>query len=255
LLPQLQTELTFRVRNDYFEIATGRLYDPPLEEIGLLPDEFRRRLVAGETVDDVGRELFGRALLDTLRNALIDLNSATKSGAALFSGSRLDLLSMNAIEGIAPDLEEVEHWEAERSVALPWVRHLSPEEVVRLREEAALALPRLREAILGALAAGSGPAAIAALRNDAVEVEAALNALKPSRGSQFRSVAGALGITVAVYGVTAGLATPETALGSLGALLGLLHSSARKDEQDLASITSRPGYALLKARELKKHKH
>lgn len=255
LLPQLQTELTFKVKNDYFEVKTGRLYDPPLEEILLLPDEFRRRLAAGDTVDDVGRELFGRTLPGTLRKVLIDLNSATKSGAALFSGSRLDLLSMNAIEGSAPDLDEVEHWEAERSVELPWVRNLNPEEVVRLREEAALALPRLREAILGTLAAGSGPAAIAALRNDAVEVEGALNALKPSRGSQFRRVAGALGITVAVYGVAAGLATPATALGSLGALLGLLHSSARKDEQDLASITSRPGYALLKARELKKHEH
>ena len=141
-------------------------------------------------------------------------------------------------------------------VELPWVNRLAPSEIVHLRQEAGVALPRLREKMLRAFMPGNTVKpqdVIAELRVDAAEVEAELKSLNLRRGSRFRTAAGILGVTMSVYGFAAGFATATTALGSLMSLLGLLHVSARKDEQDSIKTESRPGYVLLKAREMLQH--
>jgi hypothetical protein len=51
-------ELNFKWRNDFIEIDTGRLYDPPVENFAPLSDEQRRELEAGRNVEDVGVALF-----------------------------------------------------------------------------------------------------------------------------------------------------------------------------------------------------
>jgi len=92
---------------------------------------------------------------------------------------------------------------------------------------------------------------ISELRLDAAEVEAELKSLNLGRGRRFRTGAGILAVTMAVYGFAGGVAA--TSVASLISLLGLLHVSARKDEQELAKAESRPGYVLLKAREMLQH--
>lgn len=258
LFPQIKNEFAFTWRNDYLEIGMGRLYDPPVEHFATLSEDQRRQLQTGGSLEEVGVAVVQPMLRSTLRSVLADLSSASKIDAALFSSSRLDLLSLNAIEGVAPALNNVEHWEEERSVELPALRELTPAQVLQLRQEAELALPRLREKMLRALGTDTTanvPDTLAELRVDAAEVEAELKSIKPSRGAAFRNVAGMLGITMSVYGFVNGFALPAVALGSLGSLLGLLHASARKDEQDVAKAKSRPGYALLRAREIQHKRH
>jgi hypothetical protein len=255
LLPLLQPELKFHWTKDYLEMDMGRLYEPSIINMTALPEATRRELEAGRSVEDVGREIFEKSLRSILKQVLDDLNSASKINSALFSASRLDMLSLNALEGVSHDPARIDIWEAERSVELPWVNRLAPVEIARLREEAAVALPRLREKMLRAFTPGTTVKpqdVIGELRADAAEVEAELKSLNIKRGSRFRTVAGILGVTMAVYGF-ADPGNAGTALGSLVSLLGLLHVSARKDEQDFTKAKSRPGYVLLKAREMLQH--
>jgi hypothetical protein len=166
------------------------------------------------------------------------------------------MLSLNALDnGSSPTLKELDKWEQARSIQLPWIKKLSAQEILTLRAEADRALPRLREKVMQIVTSPTAnPSdAIAELRYEALEAEVEINAINQSRGTHFRNVSGILGITMAVYGFAADFIQPATALISLSTLLGLLHTSARKDEQDLARQQSPPGYVLLKARELAQH--
>jgi hypothetical protein len=256
LLPKLQDELTFEYEKGILKVRTGRLDDPPILTNIYVSRVMQRRLESGRsvTVDRLGREYFADELQSILRGVLVEMYSAARTKSSLFSGSRLDLLALHALEHTFTDLKNIDVWEKERSVELPWVKELSAQQIVTLREEAADALPRLREKMVRLMTPGlqtNLAETIAELRDEALEVEAEIKAVKPRRGANFRNVAGVLGVSMAIYGFAAD--SVPLALGSLMSLLGLLHTSARKDEQDLARQKARPGYVLLKAREMTQH--
>ena len=256
LWPEIERELKFERRNDLLVTETGLLHSPPLRELMPLPEEAVRRLDSGAPVESIGRELFIKSLRRDLRATLLDMYSASRLEAAVFSGSRLDMLALTYLEKNTSRFQDLENWEAERSLELPWVAKLTPRQVVELRSEASLALPRLRERLLGFFAQrdeGNSARLIGELRNEASEVEAELRSVDAGRGARFRNLAGALGITISVYGFAAGFAPPMAALSGLATLLGLLHSSARKDEHDVTALQSKPGFALVKAREIRDH--
>jgi hypothetical protein len=197
-------------------------------------------------------------LREHVETLLGDMLSARQLGGVLASGSRLGLLALKRTEAAAIAPNEVEQWEALRTVRLPWVDHLSASEILRLREEAAAALPRLRSLVAQKLAAPGNneqqlKQLLAELRDQAIEVKAELDNLKWYRERGFRTLSGTLGISVAVYGLAAGFVTPAVALGSLLSMLGIVHSAERQDERDHAKIISKPGYVLMKARELAHH--
>jgi hypothetical protein len=141
------------------------------------------------------------------------------------------------------------------------VQKLSPADVVHLREQAATALPRLRGLLSRRLSAPADDSdarifdAVAELRSEAAEVESELRNLRLTRERGFRTLTGGLGLTIAIYGVAAGFVAPAVGLGSLLSLLGLIHAAERQDEKRADELKSRPGYVLLKARDLLSHAH
>jgi hypothetical protein len=198
------------------------------------------------------------SLKHTLSMTVRDIRSAERMTSPLFSASKLDVMALRMIDEAPVGVREITSWERSRSVNLPWIGELSVEQVAQLRIEAADALPRFRESFLRALMQppDNDRAAIEAiqrLRAEAEEVASELKALNVTRGSSFRTTAGLLGVTASVYGFGSGFVPPAGAIGGLLSLLGLLHGSARKDEQDEAKLRSKPGYVLLKARELLDH--
>jgi hypothetical protein len=200
------------------------------------------------------KALIGQLLRDQVREVFLDILSAQNLHSTVVSGSRADLLCVKAVERQIPDLSSIDCWEQEREVRIPWVSDLTPREVVAVREQAASALPRFRERfaqrITGRLESDAGVEVIRELRAEAAEVEAELSALSPRLRRRDRGSIGLLSIGVALYGVAA-LGVPATAgVAQLLATLGLIHGMARSDRGEEARIKTRPGYVLLKAREL-----
>jgi hypothetical protein len=259
VLRDAQSELSFSAEKDAIVVDTGKLYEPPLVGLMRLGKEDKKRLSRGERLEDIGRALYEPKLRESVRDAFLYLKTASKLKSVLFSSSRLDLLAVRELERTRPDFSDIEAWEAARATELPWIKDLSVPQVLQLREEASIALPRFRQAMSASL---SGPhekigersdAVIHELREQAAEVAAELKALSLPSERRFRNVAGVLGLTISVYGFGAAIIPAPVALGTLVSLLGLLHGSARKDEQEANKVMSRPGYVLVKAKELLSH--
>ena len=60
-------------------------------------------------------------------------------------------------------------------------------------------------------------------------------------------------MTVSIYGFAGEFLAPGVALTGLGTLLGLLHTSGHTERAQDVKIKSRPGYVLVKAKELAQH--
>jgi hypothetical protein len=60
-------------------------------------------------------------------------------------------------------------------------------------------------------------------------------------------------MTLSVYGMAGDMPMQAVALTGLIAMLGLLHTTRRSDHQAHARLISRPGYVLVKAKELAEH--
>jgi hypothetical protein len=91
------------------------------------------------------------------------------------------------------------------------------------------------------------------LREESEEVSAELRALNFSRGDRFRNLSGSLALTMFVYGFAADFVPAAAALGGLLSALALVHQDSRKAHQERGRLESRPGFVLLKAREIFEH--
>lgn len=218
----------------------------------------KKRLHSGGSLLDLGKEKAINAIRAGMRESLFELNHSARISSVLFSTSRKALLALKGLDADAPTLSTLALWEKARSIQLPWVNELSIEQVLRLRQEAQQALPAFRGTFVKHVASPNATPSsledrIEKLRENAFEVERELKALNPSAENQFRTIAGSLGITISVYGFAAGVAPPALALGGLMTLLGLVHSSARHDQQKLDELKAQPGYVLLAAKQLREH--
>ena len=255
LIDIVNSELTFRVKNDLLTIGMGSLTDPPRLLDYWLSDELKRDMKTGlMSVRDVGRSVFTKHIKEELHRLCIEAQSAASMSSPLFSSSRLDVLALRALEGQSPDLKEIELWEGARSIKLPWIKQLTPEGVVQLREEAAYALPQFRERMLKVLSERDDePKAVTSsimeLREEAEELVAKLKSLRLDDGKRGRSAFGSLAITLSIYGFAAGFPAWTQIAMLMSALLGL-HLDARKDAKDAQELISRPAYVLVKAKEL-----
>lgn len=127
-----------------------------------------------------------------------------------------------------------------------------------LRQEASKALPRLRELlrtelILPAADDKKVEEVVAQLRSQALEVDAELDALRLPKERHFRVGMGGLAMSFVVYGLAT--QSPQLIAGSLAALLATLvhlRNTERNHDSEVAKLTSKPAYALLRARQLVK---
>ncbi len=245
----------FKRQGDGIEIATGEFQGVPLVHIIPINAKGKRKLARSPDVKSMGLSVYKDMIYNEVHETLFKMSSAP-SGSVTFSNSRLSVLAARQFDTIRPTGSEVEVWEASRSASLPWVSELAVPQIVELRDAAHAALPRLRSRMARAFSgASTGDAKTIAfdLREEAAEVEAELKALDTKREGRFRTVSGLLGMTVAVYGFSGEVLPAGAALTGLGSLLGLLHAAGHKERHDVAQVVSRPGYVLVKAKELAEH--
>ena len=243
--------------DDGYYIETGMLYEPPITSF--LPfASASRKNISKKRILDYHKE----CIADEIREILMGCHSESVQGSAVFSNSRVALKALRSLEGRAVP-NQIEAWELAHSADLPWIKDLSVKQVVQLRDEAENALPQFREQL--AINVSSKNATelndsdsrsaelIRKLRASAEEVTAELHAVNIAGERKFNTVAGTLGLTVAIYGFGADFLGPGAALGTLLSTLGLIHNASKKDEHDVRKISSKPGYVLVRAKDLLSH--
>jgi hypothetical protein len=258
LVKELGVEVKTEVLANSLSVSTGSLHDTPLSLIHRLDKSDRERLQAGVKPQELGTEIYLAHVRDAVHQAVLELKFAQSVSSPLFTTSRRELLTLRHLDAEVTDAASVETWEKTRSIQLPWLSELSIPDIVRLREDAQRALPGFRARFAQALVQREEdpkavPKLVAELRLEVSEIEAELVALALPSEARFRNVAGVLGMAISVFGFASGGVPPGVALGGLVSILGLLHSSTRKDEQEAARLQSKPAYVLVKARELLEH--
>ena len=224
----------------------------------VLPMNAKVKRMIAKTKDrqKLALDLLSPTIYDEVHETLFKMRRAAPFRAVTFSNSRVSLRAARQFDAQAPSDTDLEVWEASRSANLPWVSDLSVPQILKLREEADRALPRFRERMGSGLTSGSREEAtkvIRRLREEAFEVEAELKALDAKGEGRFRSLSGILGMTVSVYGFAGEFLAAGAAITGLGTLFGLLHAAGHKERQEVSKLTARPGYVLVKAKELAEH--
>lgn len=265
IIDDLWAEIGVERDGNEIRIDTGSLHEPSLITHGKIPKKYKRLAVTKENNERIARDLLSSNMFGEVHDALLSMNASSATGSVLFSNSRATLSTIREIDSSHLSKADREIWESKHSADLPWIKKLSVEQVVQLREEAASALPQFREVVAGSLGSAQvqgqmrmmndeqGLEVIRHLRAQTEEVASELQAININGERMFHNLAGGLGISIAVYGFAADIATPAIALGTLLTTLGLIHTSSKRDEQDAKKVKSKPGYVLVKARDLLDH--
>lgn len=210
-----------------------------------------------EDVSEIAHDLFKDTLQQEIHETLFNMRRSAHLSAITFSNSRVSLIAARRIETkqtIAK--EDLEVWEASRSAQFPWIGRLTPEQVVTLRDRAHQALPRFRARIAMSLSEASDTDVaklVAQMREEALEVQAELNAIDQVEEGRFRTASSALAMTVSVYGFVGEFIPAGAAVTGLLSLLGLLHANQHKEQQEVSRLTSKPSYVLVQAKQLAEH--
>lgn len=239
-------------------VNTGLMYEPSINSFYPLSTTKQSKAAINAKILNLEKE----SVANELREILMGFHSAPIQGSAIFSNSRVTLKALRSMEGHETPRQS-EAWELAHSADLPWIKDLSVQQIVQLREEAADALPQLREKLAINVASKNATTLnnsedrsvemVRELRASAEEVAAELNSINIKNERRFHDMAGTLGLTVAVYGFGADLMAPAMALTTLLSTLGLIHTISKKDEQEVKKISSKPGYVFVKAKDLLSH--
>ncbi len=272
------TETLLRSSHDYKArlIAKNQRYELNFEVPVLQPDHehpLRRQVIItkadaallrrvespasmSKTSKDRLRAIIARSFRNDLSKILFDLETARGLGSLMLAGSRAETLVISTLDRKAPSFAQLEDWERLRTVHLPWVANLTPQEVLALRGEASTALPRLRELLRTQLATPSDDSTplvetISELRAQALEVQSELDALHLPRERNYRAGMVGLAMAFVVYGIAS--QSPPLVGTSIAALLATfahLRSAEREHDAEVTKLVSTPAYALLKAKEI-----
>jgi len=191
-----------------------------------------------------------------LKNVVQGTNSANSTSSLFMAKSELDTLFLSSLDNVHIKNNEIEQFEAMRSINLPWVGQLDINQIIRLREEAYLSLESLRTHItVGFMQGGKQK-----VKDIVTEVTAKIPELKQEilakefvKKSQNRHTfdIGLLGIPLVFYGLAS--ANPIAAVGGVAALIASishLHEGEKETKGKEAKIITSPAYALLKAKDL-----
>jgi len=266
LVKEFEGQFTFELNREWLLVESPLVLEGELAEFRIPLDELPTALALVEkqrskrlpaTARQLKHAVIGQLLGDHVAEVFLDLLAAQNLHSVVLSGSRTDLLCLKAIERQAPDLAQIEAWEDRREVKVPYLSELTSSEVVTLRDEAASALPRFRERFARVIATGKQESidkSLADLRSEAAEVGAELAALAPKVRRRDRTGIALVATGVALYGVAALGVPAASGAAQLLTTLGLIHGLSRADRTEEAKLKSRPGYVLLKARELLAHR-
>ncbi|PKB23939.1 hypothetical protein CLU91_4405 [Janthinobacterium sp. 64] len=228
---------------------TGKCFEPPLILTNPYAEELPRL-----------RDFLEPHIEQELRSILYVAREASLTGGSIVSNSRLGLAGLLEQDGRLLSRRSMLLLEREREINVPWVSELSPEQIVQLREEAAIALPAFRSQLTRIFSADASNEALTSalvslesLRDQAEEVRAELNAKKKHSSKYWKVTYGVLGLGLSAYGVST-----DNVAASIGGLLPLIQMLINHQtgyDSELTKITSRPSYVLLKAQDILAHAH
>jgi hypothetical protein len=236
-----------------FEVNSESLFTPLLGIASHVEsDEALERLRNKKTLRAKAMRLLVDHFADTIRESALELFAAEKANATYVLDSPIVASALNSPK-LAYVLTTKRPGDDLASLKLPWISDLTIPEALELRNNAEPALGRLRALLRAALQAGKKPATVTAeLREQAAEIEAELRALPLTRERQFRATAAGLGLTLSLVAAATG-PFPAAAVGAGGtllSLLSLLHGMQSKTSHEVSRLHTKPGYVLLRAKEL-----
>ena len=186
---------------------------------------------------------------------------AAITGGTVFSNSRLGLAGLLQQEGRLHDASTLHLLDNDREINVPWVSKLDAQQILELRQEASLALPKFREKMFQIMSAHeisaqtgkSSQDLIFELREQAEDVRAELKSSQRNSAKYWKTTYGVLGLGLSAYGV----ATDQViaGVGGLLPILQLLIQHKTGHESKRESQISKPGYVLLKAQDILSHAH
>jgi hypothetical protein len=234
-----------------FFVSTGKAFEPTL---------FLHSVNTSPKRMPSNREYALHAVADQMRQVLWAAREASMTGGSIFTNSRVGLAGLLQEEGRLPDRKSLLLFDSDRAFEVPWVSQLNAAQILQLREEASLALPAFRELLARALVQTGPEVSIASsreliseLRAQAAEVRAELSVKRKKSALYWKTTYGVLGLALSAYGVAKDQVVPGIA--GLLPILQLLISHKTGHEADIAKLTTRPGYVLVKAQDLLEHAH
>jgi hypothetical protein len=253
LVDAFQHEFEIEDRGDFCsDIYTGALFNPSVV-LRVWPSD--KRPDVAPDVDAYLRNVVRSAV----RSALWTGREAAAHGGSIFSNSQAGLAGFAQAEGRFQGLDRFRLLDQSRSLNLPWVKDLSPQQVMELRQEADKALPQFRELMAKRLvfqvdqpsSGGDAMDFVAELRQQAAEVKSELEVINKHAKRFWKKPFTLLSLGAAAVG----LATDQP-VGAAGGLLALWQFLGTHDpgfEKDAEVLKCRPGYVLLKAQDLLAH--
>jgi hypothetical protein len=207
---------------------------------------------------DVVRRATREPMTQFVKDLLFETRVAALSRSTILTDSALAAWGLQSLEGLS--LTGSTAWESVRTIDLPWLKRLSPAELLEVRDQTAEALPTFRSHLRNTLFAGpktpeSIHSAISDLRDAALALESRLQrvSVKRLRRATAVTTAGAVALVVYGFGSRDLNAAISAAGGALGALTSVL-ASAHAANKEHGEIVQKPAYVLLKAKQGLRHR-
>ncbi|MDD5559272.1 hypothetical protein [Candidatus Methylomirabilis sp.] len=207
-------------------------------------------VVLPPTAFDVFTDRIADIVDGDLCGLLIQMHTASASAATLLLGAPAETFVLQR-HGTATESRLSPRAENMQTVRLPWVNDLTIAEAVRLREGAGPSLDRLRARVATASNAEDGQQLtrlVADLNEEAAEIAAELKTLRTGAPRVIDAGFTALGIGLILYGLTN--SSLVAAAAGFSSIVAKLREEAKGRREAIVRQLARPGYALLKARQL-----
>lgn len=235
-----------------FSVNTGKCFEPPLIMVS-----------RSNNLDQIPntRSYAEYAIQKEVSSMMWIAREAALSRGSILSNSRLGLSGLLHKEGRLVDRRGLLFLEKEREFSVPWVSDLDARQIVQLRQEASKALPAFRISLARAMAYSDNAiegrdapgSIIEELQNQAQQVRSELEIKQISSARYWKTTYSLLGLGLSAYGVASGQL--PAAIGGLLPVINLLIGHKTGQEAEAARLTTRPGYVLVKARDLLEHAH
>ncbi|BCM24210.1 hypothetical protein [Methyloradius palustris] len=242
--------------NDHLVLDTNNLHVPSLMLSKFIDPALKNR----KTMKTMARQMFGEIIWEEIHELLFTMNTTESMNSTIFSNSRIGLKTLKKLEGNDRNVYNHLNWENSRDTNLPWIKDLTPQQVVELRNSADKALPQFRELMLKSLTQenlsmsdneSKSSELLTEMRTQAEEVRAELSSIDINSEKNFHNMGGILGMTISIYSAATG--NPALGLTTLMATLGLIHTNLKKDHSEVNKAISKPGYVLVKAKDILQH--
>lgn len=205
------------------------------------------------TIEKIGEQAYERILAHQAYATLLGATTTRHVNAITVTGSRANALMFDDLH-IGARTARNEKWELAQAMSIPWVKDLSLDQILDLRSEAHEALPRFRAKMSHAFAQGDKAApsdTIRELHEESLEVEQEIRGLGVGSEGRFQTMLTSIGIVAAV--TTAVANAGAAAVAGLVTLLTHVHKNAREDRREQHSLECKPGFVLLKSKEILDH--